>query len=404
MSTPSLRSGRARTRRTATALAAAAAVAVGIPALLGSAAPASGSPAAGDDPGASAPVDLASSTPPSITYRIPAIAVTKHGTVLAAYDRRHDSAADLPNHIDVMLRRSTDNGASWDAARAVVEYPAPAGCGDPSLLPDRDTGRVFLFCTYSAGKVGYATSQPGTADTTDPNTLHVQVRYSDDDGRTWSAATDLNPQAKNPSWHGYFASSGHGVQTGNGRLIQPIVVGDGADHAADIVSDDHGRTWRRGGLIGTDVNESKALELDNGTVVQNLRPDARGYRQIATSGDGGLDFGAAQENSQLPDPGVNADEIRVNADNERGPHRDWLLFSNAADQLARRNLTLRLSCDNGASWPVQKQLHSGPTGYSAMAMLPNGRIGVLAELGNTGYTETINFQSVGLDELGAACK
>lgn len=348
--------------------------------------------------------DIAVSTPPAITYRIPDIAVTNSGTVLLAFDRRNGSSGDLPNDIDTMLTRSTDNGATWSTPVAIVDYPSPQGCGDSSMTVDRSTGRVFLFCTYSAGNVGFGSSQPGTNDTTDPNTLHVQVRHSDDDGLTWSAPTDLNPQVKDVSWRGYFASSGHGIQTSTGRLIQPIVVMD-ADHqihSGDIYSDDHGATWHAGQLLSPNTDESKAVELDNGTIVQNSRPDTGGYRFLSTSTDGGETFSAATPDVQLIDPHVNGDEIRVNP-GTHGPHRDWLLFVNPASQLARTNLTIRLSCDNGQTWPIQKLLHEGPSGYAAMAMLPNGNVGVFYESGVSSYTEKLVFESFGLDSLGATC-
>lgn len=343
------------------------------------------------------PTDIAVSTA-STTYRIPDTAVTNRGTILLAYDRRNGSSGDLPNDIDTLLVRSTDGGATWSRPADIVDYPGPAGCGDSSMIVDRSTDRVFLFCTYSAGKVGFGTSQPGTNDTTDPNTLHVLVRHSDNDGRTWSAPTDLNPQVKDVSWHGYFASSGHGIQTSHGRLIQPVVVKDatGSTRSGDIYSDDHGRTWHAGALLSANTDESKAVELSDGTIAQNSRPDIGGYRFISTSADGGETFSAASPEPQLPDPHVNGDEIR-------GPRPGWLLFTNAASQLARENLTIRLSCDDGTTWPVQKLLHTGPSGYAATALLPGGRIGVFYENGTTSYTEKLTFSSLALHDLGAAC-
>lgn len=350
-------------------------------------------------------VDSAIATSGSSTiYRIPDITVTTRGTVLLAYDRRNGSDRDLPNDIDTMLVRSTDVGKTWSQPQVVVDYPGPAGCGDSSMTVDRRTSRILLFCTYSAGNVGFGNSKPGTNDTTDPYTLHVQLRYSDDDGLTWSAPTDLNPQVKDPSWQAYFAASGHGLQTSSGRLIQPLVVKDSAGkiHSADIYSDDDGATWHTGQLLDANTDESKAVELSDGTILQNSRPDAGGYRFLSTSTDGGQTFSHAGTNPQLIDPHVNGDEIRVNP-RTQGEHRDWLLFVNPASQIARTNLTVRLSCDNGATWPISKVLHAGPSGYPAAAMLPDGRVGVFYEGGTGSYTEALRFVSFGLDDLGAHC-
>ena len=359
---------------------------------------------AGTDQRGSTSTVIATSTPPSIIYRIPDIAVTTRGTILLAYDRRNGSSGDLPNNIDTLLVRSTNGGKTWSPPADIVDYPAPQGCGDSSMIVDRSTSRIFLFCTYSAGNVGFGTSQPGTNDTTDPYTLHVQVRYSDDDGLTWSAPTDLNPQVKDPAWRGYFAASGHGIETSTGRLIQPIVVLDAnkAIHSGDIYSDDHGASWHAGQLLSANTDESKVVELADGTIVQNSRPDVGGYRFISVSHDGAQTFGPAVADPQLPDPHVNGDEIRVNL-HPRGARSAWLLEANDADQLARDHLTLRLSCDNGATWPVQKLITAGPSGYVAAAMIGKDRVGLFWEGGVQSYTETMIFTTVRLSDLGASC-
>lgn len=348
--------------------------------------------------------DLAVSTPPSVTYRIPALTVTNAGTVLAAFDKRNDQSSDLPGDIDVLVRRSTDSGETWSEPREAINHPGPQGCGDSSLVNDSSSGRIFLFCTYSAGEVGFPNSQPGTSDPDDPNTLHVRVMHSDDDGLTWSEPVDLNPQVKDPSWRAVFTSSGRGLRTSTGRLLQPIVVKDagGAVHSGNIYSDDGGKTWQRGELLAAGTDESKPVELADGTIVQNSRASNGTTRLRSTSHDGGRSFGAPVPHQQLIDPRVNADEIRVDATG-RGPARDWLLFSNPASTTARENLTLRLSCDNGSTWPDQKQLHAGPSGYSVLTVLPNGRIGVFAEVGEQDYTEKLTFTSLALSDVAESC-
>ena len=343
-------------------------------------------------------VDLATSGE-AVNYRIPAMTVTKNGTVLAAYDRRNDGPQDLPGDIDTVVRRSADNGATWSEPSAAVDYSGSQGCGDPSLLTDRDTGRVHLFCTFSHGQVGFQDSEPGSADATDPRTVHVRHLTSDDDGRSWSEPTDLNEQVKDPAWAGVFASSGHGVQTSGGRLLQPAVVrdSDGNHHSVNLYSDDHGKTWHAGKLLDAGTDENKAVPLASGQVVQNSRDVDGGRRLLSTSEDGGRQFGSPTPAPDLPDPGVNADEIRVAP--EKNDSR--LLFSNPADSRERKKLTLRISCDNGDSWSGSSVLHSGPAGYSTMAMLPDGRVGVLAERGDSEPTGKLTFSAVPLGEIGS---
>lgn len=346
-------------------------------------------------------VDLAISDA-SATYRIPALTTTPNGTVIAAFDQRNDGPADLPGNIDVVVRRSTDNGATWSAPRIAVDYPDPQGCGDPSLLTDRDTGRLLLFCTFSHGEVGFADSEPGSADDSDPRTLHVRVSTSDDEGETWSDPVDVTSQVKDESWPAVFASSGHGVQTRSGRLLQPIVVRDAHDqhHSAAIYSDDHGKTWHTSDLLSPGTDETKITELPDGRVVHNSRSVDGGTRLRSVSHDGGVSYGKAAPIPELPDPGVNADEIRVDPSSS-GDQR--LLFSNPAHDTERRDLTLRLSCDSGTSWTEGTVLHHGPAGYSALTLLPNGRVGVLAENGTTDPLEKLTFRSVASDELSGQC-
>ena len=47
-------------------------------------------------------------------FRIPSLITTTKGTLLAVCDARVNRPGDLPNHIDLAIRRSTDNGKTWN--------------------------------------------------------------------------------------------------------------------------------------------------------------------------------------------------------------------------------------------------------------------------------------------------
>lgn len=343
------------------------------------------------------------------TYRIPALAVADDGTLLASYDARIDAAHDLPGNIDVMLRRSRDMGRTWSAPQRVVHYGDGIGAGDSSLLVDRATGRVFLFYAYAPRGVGFATSQAGNA-ADDTRTLHPRYVWSDDNGATWHGPRDLIAAIKSPAWKGMFATSGHGIQlfddrAARGRLIQPYVFRgpDNLDHAVDIYSDDHGATWKAGVPIGDNLDESKAVELADGTVMENMRSsDPRVHaRVVARSHDGGIHFGPAMPEPRLPDPHNNGDIIRVAphaATRQANAH--WLLFSNTADPRARRKLTVRLSCNDGRSWGAGRVLDAGDAMYSAMARLPDGSFGIFYEDG----TGSLSFARFNLAWLPRSCR
>lgn len=271
-------------------------------------------------------VDLDVSGQGAPVYRIPALAVTNAGTLLAAYDAR-PGMADVPSHIAIVLRRSSDGGRTWSAREVVRADTAPFGYGDPSLLVDNTTGRIFLFHAASV-RQGFAGSATGNRDD-DPNVLHADVAWSDDDGRTWQFRR-LTSSIKHAAWGGMFATSGLGIQLQHGahagRLVQPFVVRmQGANYAASLVSDDHGATWRMGALVGPGADENKVVELANGTVLLNVR--SKPHRLVAESHDGGLTYGDLRTEEQLVDPGNNAAIIRLAA----GGRPDWLMFSNTAD-------------------------------------------------------------------------
>lgn len=344
--------------------------------------------------------DIAAATAQFPYVRTPAMAVTDRGTVIAAYDPR-PSGADLPSHMPLVIRRSTDNGRTWGPAQTVRSAPAPAGFSDPSLLVDHKTGRIFLFYAASVNE-GYFGSHTGNSDT-DPNILQADVSYSDDDGATWTNET-ITSQIKNPSWNGLFAASGEGIQltTGAhaGRLVQQYVVGIGSrSYAASAYSDDDGATWKMGALVGPGMNENKTVQLANGDVLLDVR--AAPYRLLATSTDGGVTYSQPIANTQLPDPSDNGSIIRYAPQARPGSaEADWLLESNTADTSSRRNLVVKLSCDNGQTWPVTKVIDPGSAGYSTLTNLRNGQFGLLYERDD--YTK-MTYASFGRDFIRPSC-
>lgn len=320
------------------------------------------------------------------SVRIPAMAVTNDGTVLAVTDARVDGSADLPNNIQVGLRRSTDNGATWSDPQIVHHAETTKeGTGDTSLVVDRETNRVFLFFNHGPEGTGFFNKDSDSNAADDPNTLHAQYISSDDNGKSWSDPVELNPSIKGASWKNLFLSSGHGIQTSEGRLVQPVVFRDDkGTHATNIVSDDHGKTWKAGATAGSDVNESKALERGSGKLVQNMRHNSAKARQYAESTDGTAPFGEMSA-STLADPGVNADEIANLRPTAGKPGlTKSLLFSNPASTTARDDLTVRTSSDDGASWSDGALIKSGAAGYSTMSVLEDGSVANLYEVGGTG--------------------
>ncbi|GAB3818577.1 hypothetical protein GCM10028820_21160 [Tessaracoccus terricola] len=354
-------------------------------------------------------VDLANRGEGWLRYRIPALTVAPNGDLLAFYDGR-PSMADLPSNITMLMRRSTDGGATWQDQQVVRQEPAPKGFGDPSVLVDREEGLIFLFYAASFNQ-GYAGGGTGS-DPDDPNVLHADYSVSDDDGLTWTHHR-ITDQIKDghTNWAGMFAASGEGIQLRQGehagRLIQQYTVRiGGGNHAVSVYSDDHGQTWNASEPVGPGADENKTVELANGDVLLNSR--AAPFRRTAVSSDGGETYTPFVEDAELPDPANNGSVIRAFPDAEPDdPKAQVLLFSNTANPNVRRNLTVRMSCDSGESWPVAKVVQTGASAYSTLTPLP-GEDGTLGEGGyglfyeREGYRH-LSFTKFDLDWLGGVC-
>lgn len=287
------------------------------------------------------------------------------------------------------------------------------GYGDPSLLVDTETGRIFLF--HAAGtRAGFFEAVPGMEP--DHRVQHCDLSFSDDDGLTWqhrriTAQLKLRPPVRpgEPAITGIFAAACRGIQihTGpfRGRLVHQFVVLAGGDiMAASAFSDDHGETWTLGDLIGAAThgfspNENKVAALADGRLLLHSRGMPR--RLCATSDDGGATWSALFPVADLPDPGDNGSLVRFDGlpsvtSLASGATDSWLLATNNHDTALRRNTVVSLSTDNGSTWPARLVLCQGSSAYSTSARLPDGNIGVLYE--RQGYREIV-FVSVPAEQL-----
>ncbi len=176
------------------------------------------------------------------TYRIPALAVSSKGTVLAFCEGRRDSQADHGD-IDLLLKRSTDHGRTWSDAIVVQEERGRVTIGNPVPIIARDGDRIHLLFTRDNKRLFYT--------------------RSDDDGVTWSPRRELTAILEGFDYpERVLIATGpvHGIQTSRGRLIAPVWLSDREMNrrhrdqvftrirAGIVFSDDDGETWRAGGL------------------------------------------------------------------------------------------------------------------------------------------------------------
>ncbi len=322
------------------------------------------------------------------TYRIPAVIVSSKGTLLAFCEGRKNDGGDHGD-IDLLVKRSTDGGQTWGPNEVVHEEGGTkkVTIGNPCPVVDRSTGTIWLpFCR---------------------DNKDVFVTYSTDDGRTWAKPTNITKQVKAPDWGWYATGPGVGIQLRQGlhagRLVIPCdhrekTGGRDVKHSHVFYSDDHGKSWKLGASAGQYTDECQVVETADGSLLLNMRnyygrtgkqPDKGNIRAITTSADGGETLAGVRFDRTLVEPVCQASFLRYTDAKRHDKNR--VLFSNPATQKKRVKMTVRLSYDEGKSWPVAKLLHAGPSAYSCLTVLPDLSIGCLYERGPKHAYESICF-------------
>lgn len=318
------------------------------------------------------------------TYRIPGIVVTERGTVLAYAAARRTTRSDWAD-TNIVMRRSVDGGKSF-APSVRIAGDGHGTTDNPVAVVDKRAHTVLML---------YQT-----------NYERVFVMESRDDGLTFSAPREITPilaqmRSQFP-WTVIAPGPNHGIQMRNGRLVVPIWMAAGAPdgkghrkHAPSAVttlySDDDGRTWKHGEMVAvngdaiTNPNETAVAQLPDGRVMLNIRTGSDKHRRVVTtSPDGASHWTKPRFDEALFDPVCDAGFLELKV---WGKH--YLLFSNpdssalggSGKSFPRKRLTIRLSKDNGQTWPVAKLVDEGWSGYSDLAALSNGTVLLLYESG-----------------------
>lgn len=331
-------------------------------------------------------------------YRIPALVTAADGSIIAVADRRNDSPGDLPNLIDIVLRRSTDNGASWSDQIVIARHTPDRGFGDAALVVDRRTGD--LLCIFASGC--------GLWKSTAAEPMDVCIARSRDNGLSWSEPRYITPQIYGPGCDnpaaepvsGLFAASGRALQLRDGTLAFVVA----AHHTGEkwpplynyvCISEDGGETWRMlPATPGAYGDESKIMELADGSWLMSIRNPGQGYRLHARSHDRGATWSTPAEWKELPDPACDGDILRYSLRSE-GAARDRLLHSIPADTAIRRNVSVAVSYDEGRTWPVCRCVWNVPSAYSSLTKLPDGSVGLLSEV----YNEAVGGYEIWFSQI-----
>ena len=342
-------------------------------------------------------------------YRIPAIVKAPNGELLAFAEGRVNGCNDFGD-VDIVLRKSKDNGITWGKFSIVAGF-GKLQAGNPAPVVDLldlnySLGRIFLF--YNTG-----TNHEG--ETRKGNGLR-EVWYitSTDNGNTWSNPKNITTSVHRPNipkenlsytfsedWRSYAITPGHAIQLKHdahmGRIFVPANHSQGEpqegfnDYQAHaFYSDNNGLTWQLSENINIpSSNESIAAELSDGRVMQNIRHQNGSQRErlVAISSDGGASWDTTFFDAQLPSPVCQASIINYTTPNGK----NVLLFSNPNHKKERKNMTVRISFDDGQTWLLSRTIRAGESAYSDLVIQKYNVIGLLYEHGNDGGIHYAHF-------------
>jgi len=314
-------------------------------------------------------------------YRCPTLAVSTNGTVLAFCEGRVNSHKD-EDDMDVVLKRSKDGGRTWGPLQVLAndgKNPCKNQC--PVVLP---SGRILLVWLWNKWI-------PSEKDRT---TREVFVMHSDDDGVTWSKPRNITASVYQPEWKWYGTGPCHAIvkrsEPHKGRIIVPARHNTRQTHMVShvIYSDDNGETWHIGGSVPRlQTTECTVVELSNGDLMLNSRNqnDSEHHRVVSISTNGGVTFTKTWLEQALVEPrGCQASLLFRSLNPATG--KGNILFSNPANATVRSDGTLKLSEDDGYTWTRAFRYARKPapnfTGYSDIAVMPDGSVGILHEGGD----------------------
>ncbi len=341
-------------------------------------------------------------------YRVPAIVSTAKGTLIAFAEARKSERGDWGVQ-DIMMRRSSDGGVSWDDPRIISRVPGPIEKNPAALAQNLGV----------AGEVTYNNAAPIVDRKTGALHFLFCVEYnrafyirSDDDGETFSDPVEITATFERfrdeYDWMVIATGPGHGIQLDNGRLIVPVWMSDGtAGHAhrpsivSVIYSDDSGSTWERGEVVVRhpdliNPSETLAIQLQDGRVALNIRHESLEHRRaISISDDGVSGWSTPEFHDQLLEPVCMASLIR-HPDGPMvfvNPHSSEPLEGRVNHK--RQNVSVKISDDDGTTWPFSRSIEPGISGYSDLAVGPDGTIYCIYERGSpTGIGFTVKYLTV----------
>lgn len=353
------------------------------------------------------------------TSRIPGLARTNKGTLLAIFDARYESARDLQGHMDIGVQRSEDGGQTWKPMQIAMDMGEWGGLpqkfngvSDACILVDKNSGTIYIAATWMYGVLGddgkwidnlrdtstvwnhqwrKKGSQPGYGV---KQTAQFMLVKSTDDGKTWSDPINITKMGKKKDWWLWAPAPGNGITMEDGTLVFPT---QGRDHTGKPFSNityskDGGKTWKSSPQaidVPGGTTECAVVELTNGQLMLNMRANknrenlgADNGRAVSVSSNLGNSWTEHSTSFRdLPEPTCMGSLFRhdVTLNNNK---KSILFYSNPNHKSKRIRMTLKASLDDGTTWPQELQVlldEGSSRGYSCITSVDNDNIGILYE-------------------------
>ena len=272
------------------------------------------------------------------------------GRLLVAYSDFYTAEGADEGPAQIAGRWSRDEGLSWGEPFVLQENIGKLNCMSASLLQLPAglprAGSSGLPRAESRGRILLAFGRKDAQ----PTLLHAMVKYSDDQGKTWSPPKDITRGDRY-----WCITNDRLIRLSGGRILYPLESGGGERESCVWYSDDDGGSWRMStgnvsAPAGLYYAEPTVVELKDGRVAMYIRTTS-GNIHIALSEDRGenwrLHKGAPPDMAGHPDAGPNAAYSPCMV--KRVPSTgDLLLVWN--NNRVRTPLTAAISGDEGETW------------------------------------------------------
>ena len=350
------------------------------------------------------------------TSRIPGLVTSTKGTLLALYDARNERDDDLQGDIDIAINRSEDGGRTWQPMQTVLDMKEWGGLpqkyngvSDGCILSDDFTGDLYVIGLWMHGVLDPKTGK-WIENLTDTSTVwnhqwrahgsqpgydvkqssQFLISKSTDDGLTWSEPRNITRQVKKEKWWLLAPGPGRGITMEDGTLVFPVEGRneDGLQFSTIMWSKDKGENWTVGEPAYYNTNECQVVELSDHSLMLNMRERSNRGRQegngraIAVTADLGKTWTEHPTSRRaLIEPACQASLLRHDYI-EDGEERHVLLFANPNSKERRNNITIKVSFDDGQTWPEEywTLLDEGRgAGYSCMTSIDEHTIGIFYE-------------------------